>query len=82
MLHVAGTTPDVTNATYNIKVTPGRTYPITGYCHGYKSGGRYFYTYSIKFNDLQISSITEKDASMLISWSPTINTWGTDHDFS
>lgn len=82
VLHVAGTTPYGANNTYNIKVTPGKAYPITGGCHRYKSGANYRYAYSVKFNDLEISKKYSDNAYMEISWSPTINTYTTDHDFS
>lgn len=82
VLHVAGTTPYGANNTYNIKVTPGKAYPITGYCYRYRSGANYKYSYSVKFNDLEISKKYSDNAYMEISWSPTINTYTTDHDFS
>ena len=82
VLHVEGTTSNGHNNTYNIKVTPGKVYPITGNCSRNKSGQSYKYIYSIRFNGLEVSFRTEDDAYMLISWSPTINTYGTDHDFS
>lgn len=82
VIHLQGTTNDGTNNAYNILVTPGKSYPIT--CHGdrYKSGGVYKYKYTICFNGLDVSKYSySKPVSMTISWSGTINTWPTDHDF-
>ena len=83
VLHLHGTTGDGTNNSYNVRVTPGKSYPIT--CHGdrYKSGGVYKYKYTILFNGLGVSTYSySKPVSMSISWSGTINTYSTDHDFS
>lgn len=83
VLHVAGTTKGGENATYNIKVTPGKTYSIKGRYNRWKSGGRYAHSHALLFNELQISYLRNgEDVTMTISWSPTINTYGTDHDFS
>ena len=86
VLHIQGTSATgddlYFNNTYNVKVTPGKTYPITGYRGRYKVGSHYGYKYLIKFNGLEVSKINDHDSSMLISWSSTINTYGTDHDFS
>lgn len=85
VLHVEGTTPpNSDNSTYNIKVTPGKTYSITGTYSRWKvTGTRYQHAYRIYFNKLQVSHKEGgKSATMSISWSPTINTYGTDHDFS
>ena len=86
VLHIEGTSPTGSalyfNNMYNIKVTPGKTYPITGVCDRRKSGARYYYYYLIKFNGLDVSKIKDNDSSMSISWSPAFNGYGTDHDFS
>ena len=86
VLHIEGTSPTggslYFNNMYNIKVTPGKTYPITGRCGRYKSGPHYTYTYLIRFNGLEVSKIRNNDSSMKISWSPAFNGYGTDHDFS
>lgn len=84
VLNLVGTTPKdsyTKNYTYNVKVTPGKSYPITKYVSRRKSGGRYRDTVNIEFNDLVISYTEEKTATMSVSWSPTINTYATDHDF-
>lgn len=86
VLHIEGTSPTggalYFNNMYNIKVTPGKTYPITGYCGRQKAGARYYYYYLIRFNGLDVSKIKDNDSSMSISWSPAFNGYGTDHDFS
>ena len=83
VLHIAGTTENGKNATYNIKVTPGKTYSITGQYDRWKVGGRYSHSRELLFNELQISYLRGgQGVTMTISWSPTINTYGTDHDFS
>lgn len=83
VLYVRGTTPAGINATYNIKVTPGKTYSITGKYDRWKSGARYFHYHNIYFNELQISKLEGGNGvTMLISWSPTINGYQTDHDLS
>ena len=83
VLHIAGTTENGKNATYNIKVTPGKTYSITGQYDRWKVGGRYSHSRKLLFNELQISYLRAgQGVTMTISWSPTINTYGTDHDFS
>lgn len=84
VLHVEGTTPpDADNNMYNIKVTPGKTYPITGEYRRWKSGTRYYHSYRIYFNGLKVSyKEGSRDVTMSISWSPAFNGYGTDHDFS
>ena len=86
VLHVEGTSEpylirDYKNS-YNIRVTPGKTYTIKGKLNRYKSGSTYNLLYSLSFNDLDIVGVTEHTATMKISWSGTINTHSTDHDFS
>lgn len=83
VLRLQGTTDGGTNNSYNVRVTPGKSYPIT--CTGvrYKSGGTYRYKYTIHFNDLRVSTYSySSPVSMTISWSGTINTYPTDYDFS
>lgn len=84
VLHVEGTTPpDADNNMYNIKVTPGKTYPITGTYKRWKSGARYYHSHRIYFNGLEVSHKTgSSGVTMSISWSPAFNGYGTDHDFS
>lgn len=86
VLHVEGTSEpylvgDYKNS-YNIRVTPGKTYTIRGHHNRYKAGSTYKSSYSLSFNDLGIVEVTEHTATMKISWSGTINTYSTDHDFS
>lgn len=86
VIHVAGTSNRTDmggdfNNSYNIRVTPGKTYSITTHDSRYKSGSSYRTRHLIAFNGLDISGTTYGTHSMSISWSGTINTWGTDHDF-
>lgn len=85
VLHVEGTSKPIKAGdyknTYNIKVTPGKTYTIKGWRGRYKSGGSYYYKWKLIFNGLDIV-LTAGAATMTISWSGTINTYSTDHDFS
>ena len=83
VLHLQGTTNAGTNNSYNVRVTPGKSYQITCYGNRYKSGGQYKYKYTIRFNGLNVSTYSYSEpVSMSISWSGTINTYPTDHDFS
>lgn len=86
VLHVVGTSGldlqgDFNNS-YNIRVTPGKTYSITTREQRYKTGSSYHTRYIIVFNGLDISGTTYHTHSMSISWSGTINGYQTDHDFS
>lgn len=86
VLHVVGTSGlDLQgdfNHSYNIRVTPGRTYSITTRTQRFKSGSSYHTRDIIVFNGLDISGTTYHTHSMSISWSGTINGYQTDHDFS
>lgn len=82
ILHLEGTSSGshTTNYTYNVKVTPGKAYQIKSDV----SGGGITRTYYIAFNELKITKRVgyKDDVSMKISWSATINTYSTSHDFS
>lgn len=86
VLHIVGTSGlDLQgdfNHSYNIRVTPGKTYSITTRSTRYKAGSSYHTRYIIVFNGLDISGTTYHTHSMSISWSGTINGYQTDHDFS
>lgn len=84
VLHVEGTTPSgADNNMYNIKVTPGKTYPITGRYKRWKSGSRYYHSHRIYFNGLEVSyKQGSSGVTMSISWSSAFNGYGADHDFS
>ena len=86
VLHIVGTSVlDLQgdfNHSYNIRVTPGKTYSITTRKQRYAVGSSYHIRYIIVFNGLDISGTIYHTQSMSISWSGTINGYQTDHDFS
>lgn len=86
VLHIVGETGlDLTgdfNHTYNVRVTPGKTYQITERDFRYKSGSSYHTRHILVFNGLDITGAVYSTRVMSISWSGTINGYGTDHDFS
>ena len=86
VIHVQGTSPNDSdlyyNNTFNIKVTPGKTYPIHAKRSGWKSSSHFVYDYYIYFNGLEVSKYHQGKVSMSISWSGAINAYTTDHDFS
>lgn len=86
VLHIVGTSglemSGDFNHSYNIRVTPGKTYPITTRSRRYKNSNTYHIRHIIVFNGLDISGTTYRTHSMSISWSGTINGYQTDHDFS
>lgn len=86
VLHVVGESGKAsyspTNHTYNIKVTPGKPYSITGHRRRSKIGGTYRTYVTISFNGLEITENIDYRAKISVNWSSTINGYGTDHDFS
>lgn len=86
VLHVVGESVKAshppTNHTYNIKVTPGKSYSITGHRMRSKVGGSYWAYVTISFNDLEITQNINYLAKISVNWSTTINGYRTDHDFS
>lgn len=89
VLRLSGTSQgyNVTNQTYYVRVTPGKTYSIEGHSSRYKSGSSFRHDDSIYFNGTAlVVSTTERAGStrtsMTIDWRAEINAHSTDHDFS
>lgn len=89
VLRLSGTSQgyNVTNQTYYVRVTPGKTYSIEGHSSRYKSGSSFRHDDSIYFNGTALVVSTTKRAgstrtSMTIDWRAEINAYSTDHDFS
>ena len=82
VLSVQETTRDTNKTVHNYRVTPGKSYQITLTTQRVKSGNNYKTRKELYFNGTFITSYTgTHQAEFKISWSGTINTYGTEADF-
>lgn len=82
VLSVQETTRNTNKTVHNYKVTPGKSYQITLKTQRVKQGSTYENRKELYFNGTFITSYTGTyQAEFKISWSGTINTYGTEADF-
>lgn len=82
VLSVQETTRGTNKTVHNYRVTPGKSYQIKLTTNRVKRGGSYENRKELYFNGTLITSYTgDYQAEFKISWSGTINTYGTEADF-